>query len=302
MIRTSLPWLTFVYIFTFTRLPASIVLAEPETLKILIIDGQNNHNWRATTPILRSFLEKSERFRVDVVTTPSDKNASPKAWNQFDPDFSKYDVVLSNYNGSDWPDTVQKSFVTYVTDGGGVMIIHAANNAFPEWTEYNQMIGLGWRGASFGYRLAFNDRGSLMRTPIGKGLGAGHGQQHDFPVIVREPRHPVMRRIPRAWLHAKDELYHGQRGPATDMHVLATAFSDPQTGGSGDHEPLVWWIPYGQGKIFTTVMGHSEHSMTCVGFQTIVTRGCEWAATGKVTLEFPENFPSIDKTSTSEFP
>ena len=71
------------------------------------------------------------------------------------------------------------------------------------------------------------------------------------------------------------------------MDVLATAFSAPPAGGTGTHEPMVWWILYGKGKVFTTVMGHSDYSMTCGGFQTIVARGCEWAATGEVTLDLP---------------
>jgi type 1 glutamine amidotransferase len=63
---------------------------------------------------------------------------------------------------------------------------------------------------------------------------------------------------------------------------------------------MVWWIPYGKGKVFTTVMGHADYSMTCVGFQSVVARGAEWAATGKVTLEVPEKFPTADEISISD--
>jgi hypothetical protein len=59
-----------------------------EKLKLLIIDGQNNHNWAAMTPPMKATLEKTERFMVDVATTPPGK--SPKeAWNEFRPDFTK---------------------------------------------------------------------------------------------------------------------------------------------------------------------------------------------------------------------
>jgi type 1 glutamine amidotransferase len=102
--------------------------------------------------------------------------------------------------------------------------------------------------------------------------------------------------MPREWMHARDELYHGQRGPAADMHLLATAYSAPDTGGTDAHEPMIWWIPYGKGRVFTTVMGHvggkDDPSIQCIGFQTVMSRGCEWAATGKVTLPIPENFPT----------
>ena len=103
--------------------------------------------------------------------------------------------------------------------------------------------------------------------------------------------------MPGEWMHAKDELYQGQRGPAANMKILATAFAATDKRGTGVHEPMIWWIPYGKGKVFTTVMGHADYSMTCVGFQSVVARGCEWVATGEVTLELPESFPNADKVS-----
>ncbi len=271
-----------------------------DTLRLLIIDGQNNHNWRATTPILKEFLERSGRFTVDVATTPTEKTAAPAEWDKFRPEFARYDVVLSNYNGQPWPEPVKKSLTDYVNGGGGLVIVHAANNAFPEWPEFNQMIGLGWRGNNFGDRITLDEKGAVVLTAKGQGAGAGHGAQHDFTVIVRDREHPVMRGLPVEWLHVKDELYHGQRGPAQNMHILATAYSAKDKGGTGEHEPMIWWIPSGKGRVFTTVLGHADYSMQCVGFQTVVARGCEWAATGQVTLPVPENFPTPDQTRSAK--
>ena len=111
-------------------LTAAATAADP--LRVLIVDGQNNHNWKATTPILKDFLLKSGRFTVDVVTTPP--NNSPKeAWEAFRPKFTDYAAVLSNYNGELWPEQVQRGLEAYVSGGGGLVIVHAANNAFPEW-------------------------------------------------------------------------------------------------------------------------------------------------------------------------
>jgi len=272
---------------------ASAIAAEP--VRVLIVDGQNNHNWKGTTPILKDFLVKSGRFTVDVVTTPP--GGQPKsAWESFRPKFSDYGAVLSNYNGELWPEPVQKDLETYVSGGGGLVIVHAANNAFPEWSEFNKMIGLGWRGADYGARVTVDGQGKVITIPKGQGPGAGHGAQHDFAIVVRDREHPVMKGIPAEWMHVKDELYHGQRGPGADMHILATAFSDKKTGGTDANEPMVWWIPYGKGKVFTTVMGHAEYSMKCVGFQTIVDRGTEWVATGHVTIPIPEKFPTATET------
>jgi uncharacterized protein len=278
---------------------ADFPLQAAEKLRVLIIDGQNNHNWRATTPILKDFLTQTGRFTVDVVTTPTEKNAPPREWDKFRPQFDKYDAVLSNYNGELWPAPVQRSLEQYVSAGGGLVIVHAANNAFPQWDEWNKMIGLGWRGVDFGERLTLDDDGRPVKTPKGEGPGAGHGPQHEYSVVIRDRSHPITRGMPAEWMHSKDELYHGQRGPAQNMHVLATAYSAPDQRGTGAHEPMIWWIPYGQGRVFTTVLGHADYSMQCIGFQTVVNRGTEWAATGEVTLPIPKNFPTADQVSTA---
>ncbi|MCY2962559.1 MAG: ThuA domain-containing protein [Planctomycetota bacterium] len=265
-----------------------------DKLKLLIVDGQNNHNWKAMTPVMRAELEKTGRFTIDVVTTPP--NGAPKKdWDAFRPDFSKYEVVLSNYNGELWPEEVRVALVKWVGNGGGLVIIHAANNAFPEWPEWNRMIGLGWRDANYGPRLTIDARGLPMKTEPGKGPGAGHGPQHEYPIDIRDSEHPVTQGMPLRWMHGADELYHGQRGPAEEMNVLATAYSANDRSGTGAHEPMIWWIPFGKGKVFTTVMGHvggnDTRAIRCRGFISVMNRGCEWVATGKVTIPLTADFP-----------
>jgi type 1 glutamine amidotransferase len=266
-----------------------------EKLRLLIVDGQNNHNWKAMTPPMKAALEGSGQFVVDVATAPP-KDAPADAWKSFRPEFARYDVVLSNYNGQPWPQEVREALVSYVEGGGGLVVIHAANNAFPEWPEWNRMIGLGWRDASFGDRVTVDDSGKVVRTPKGEGPSSGHGPQHEYTVVARDPSHPVMRGLPAEWRHARDELYHGQRGPAEDMHILATAFSATDQGGTGAHEPLVWTIPHGRGRVFTCLLGHAMGdditALRCNGFRTLMLRGAEWAATGEVTLPVPADFPT----------
>ena len=263
-----------------------------DKLRLLVIDGQNNHNWRVMTPPMKAKLESTGRFTVEVATTPGG-GGKKEDWEKFRPDFTKFDVVLSNYNGQPWPASVNKGLEDFVKGGGGLVIIHAANNSFGGWKEYNKMIALGWRNNKYGDRLTVDDSGKTVITPAGKGPGAGHGRQHPFEIVVRDTKHPVMKGMPTKWMHAKDELYHGQRGPAK-LHLLATAWSDKKTGGTGAHEPMIWTVPYGKGRVFTTVMGHvtPTDSIRCVGFQTVMCRGSEWAATGKVTIPIPADFPT----------
>jgi uncharacterized protein len=273
--------------------------AQAQSLKALIVDGQNNHkNWPDTTKMMKKYLEDTQRFTVDVATT-APQGTDPN----FKPEFKKYSVIVSNYNGADWPKETQDGFVDYMKGGGGFACIHAADNAFPNWPEYNEMIGLGgWGGRTekSGPYVYLSDSGQLIRDDS-KGAGGHHGPQHAFQITVRDYDHPITRGMPRQWLHVNDELYDKLRGPGQNMHILATTYADPAKGGSGHHEPMILSLDYGKGRVFHTPMGHGNDSQECVGFITTFIRGCEWAATGACTFPIPADFPTADKTSQRKF-
>ena len=266
-----------------------------DQLKVLIVDGQNNHKWQITTPIMKKFYKDCDRFSVAVATSPGHR----KDMSSFRPKFSKYDVIVSNYNGAAWPRETQIEFEAYVQNGGGFVAVHAADNAFSDWPEYNEMIGLGgWGGRKkpAGPYVYFKEDQLVVDTEA-DGNGGGHGPQHQFQVVTREPDHPIMNGLPPAWLHTKDELYERLRGPAKNMTVLATAFASKKKRGTGRDEPMLMTIDYGQGRVFHTTLGHIDYSMNCIGFRETLLRGTEWAATGAVTLPVPENFPTADQES-----
>ncbi|HUE70903.1 MAG TPA: ThuA domain-containing protein [Pirellulaceae bacterium] len=279
--------------FAMFAIASAAIGAEP--LKAVIVDGQNNHAvWPQTTQMMKRYLEETKLFTVDVATTAKE-GTDP----DFKPEFSKYDVVVSNYNGADWPKETQEAFVKYVAGGGGFVVVHAANNSFGNWKEYNEMIGLGgWGGRNekSGPYVYLDAEGKLVRDES-PGGGGHHGPQHPFTIIVRDAEHPVTKGMPREWLHANDELYDLLRGPAENMHVLATAFAAKEKGGSGRHEPMIFTVEYGKGRVFHTPMGHGIDSQECVGFITTLQRGAEWAATGKVTTKIPDDFPTAEKVS-----
>jgi type 1 glutamine amidotransferase len=274
--------------------------AADQPLKVLIIGGQNNHNWAKSTPYMEQVLNRAGHIRATVQNTPG-KDATPADWDAWQPKFRDFACVVLDYNGPMWPERVQQDFLAYVREGGGVVVIHAANNSFSGWKEYEQMVGLLWRGRDYGASLYLDDEGKLVREEPGQGRGMGHGGQYDWAMTVRDADHPITRGMPVKWMHKHDELYHGQRGPAENVHLLLTAFSDPAAGrgGTGKNEPIVWWIPYGQGKVVTNLMGHVGElgCMECVGFQVLLYRSCEWAATGNCTTPMPTNFPTADATS-----
>ncbi|MFT5465801.1 MAG: hypothetical protein ACI8UO_000897 [Verrucomicrobiales bacterium] len=282
-------------IFKFAE-PTAYAQDAPKVLSVLIIDGQNNHNWKSTTPVLVDALESCGRFKVDVSTSPPN-NADKAAWDAWKPEFGKYDAILSNYNGQMWPDAVGAAFVKYTKDGGAVVIVHAANNSFGLWPEYNEMIGLGgWGGRNekHGPYVYLKD-GEVFRdeTP---GNGGSHGPQHEFLVEVFNPDHPITKGMPAKWKHQKDELYDSLRGPAANMEVLATSLSQK----TKRQEPMIFTIKYGEGRVFHTPMGHADYSMKCVGFYNTIQRGTEWAITGEVTIPLSKNFPTADTISAVE--
>jgi type 1 glutamine amidotransferase len=268
------------------------------TRSVLIVDGMNNHDWQRGTRLLAEILRKSGRFTVDVATSPPGK-APADQWQAWRPAFEKYDVVLMNFNGGHtakgvhWPRPLEKALEDYVAGGGGLVVVHAANNSFPNWTEYNRMIGLGWRPREFGPSLVVGEDDKVIVVPQGEGRNPGHGPEHDFVVTVLDPRHPITSGLPKQWMHPHEQLTHGQHGPARDVTVLTCAYSRD----TKEREVMDWVIPYGKGRVYTTMLGHlwkngPDTAVRCAGFQTMLIRGTEWAATGQVTGPVPPDFPT----------
>jgi type 1 glutamine amidotransferase len=270
---------------------AVMAVAAPN-LKALIVDGQNNHNWKETTPHLKKLLEETGLFTVDVVTSPPPH----QDMSNFRPKFADYNLVVMNYNGDDWSATTQQDLEQYVAGGGGLVSFHAADNSFPKWKAYNEMIGVGgWGGRNEkdGPYLYWQD-GKIVHD-MARGPGGTHGPQHAFQIVVRVADHPVTQGLPEKFTHAPDELYSLLRGPAKNVTVLATALADKAKGGTGRNEPILMAIDYGKGRVFHTTLGHAGQQCRSVAFIVTYQRGAEWAATGKVTQKVPDDFPGADK-------
>jgi len=266
-------------------------------IEVLLLDGESGgayHNWKLTTPILKKELEDTGLFKVTVLSAPP----SSGDFSGFHPDFGKYQVLVSNLDSQTWPETLRSQLEDFVSKGGGFVSVHAADNAFPEWAGYNEMIGIGgWRGRTekAGPLWYFKD-GKLTSDPS-PGHAGSHGARRPFQITAREPQHPILKGLPPVWMHTPDELYATLRGPGKNMTVLATAHSDPQNEGTGHDEPILMVLNYGKGRIFHTVLGHDATGLSCVGFITTFQRGTEWAATGKVTQKVPASFPTAETAS-----
>ena len=282
------------FFVVFSLLLAYTVSAR-KPIKTLLITGQNNHNWQVSHVVLKQILENSGRFDVDFVISPE----QGKDMSGFVLDFSPYQLVVLDYNGDSWPEETNRRFLEYVQNGGCVVIYHAADNAFSKWPEFNRICALGgWEGRNenSGPYVYWKD-GKLVKDSSA-GPGGSHGRQHEYVLNGRDKVHPVVKGLPLKWRHAKDELYDRMRGPGNIRDILYTAYSDKETNGSGREEPLVFTVDYGNARIFHTMLGHAgattedNIAMQCTGFQVLLLRGAEWAATGKVTQKVPKDFPT----------
>ncbi len=273
-------------------------------IKVMLLTGKTDraHNWEVTSSYLKSTLDQHAIFATDVVLVPTVEDSMK----YFEPDFSKYKVVVLAQNGFEWSEKTKIAFVEFVKKGGGVVVIHEANNSYPNWKEYNQITGLGgWGGRNEKSGPYYYWKNGEYITDNSPGAGGKHGKRVPYVINVRDQEHPITKGLPSKWLHQNDELYGNLRGPAENIHVLATAYSDSTSGGTGKEELVFFTVTYGKGRIYHTVMGHTNakfaDSVQDVGFQVTFSRGTEWAATGKVKQKVPTAFPTETSVLLNDF-
>jgi len=269
-------------------------------IRTLLLTGQSSeyHDWAVSSATLARRLREAGLFDVAVV------NASATGWDTRS--LATSDVVVIDYEGDRWPPETERALVDYVRNGGGLVIVHATDNAFPDWPEFQELCGVGgWGGRdqSSGPKVRWRDGRVVLDDSPGVAM---HPAIHDFVVTTRATDHPITRGLPATWLHAHDELYSQLRGPAKNLDVLATAWADPAADAkaTGEHEPVLMTVGCDKGRVFHTTLGHvgpadgsRTTAMDCAGFVTIFLRGTEWAAPGAVTLPVPTDFPTSERTS-----
>lgn len=262
--RRYVPWLALALLIT--TAPMRVQAAEQAKLRVLLLAGRNNHDEKKTTPALVDLLQASGRFDVTVTTPPKGLTAE---------NLRRYNVVASNW--TNWPDIekrewgaeAEKALVDFVRNGKGFAVFHAANTPFQTWPEFQQIIGATWK---------------LKQT--------GHGRIHTFGVKIADHAHPITAGVPN--FDIRDELWH-RIGMQPTAHVLATAHSSPARGGSDKDEVVALCTTFGKGRGFNLVLGHDTTAMANPGWQTLMLRGLEWAATGQVTI--PPQPKLVSKTT-----
>ncbi len=234
---------------------------EGKPIKLLIITGDHGHDWKGTTEAFQEFLPKTShgKIKVDVTTTPAKDMTAEN--------LAKYDVLMLNYKETKptdetrWTDANKDALLGAVKGGKGLVVYHFASSAFAKptnWEEYERLIAGGWRTQGF------------------------HGPKHEFTVKKTDESHPVSEGLPSSFDHAIDELYANSKMIPGNV-VLATAYCDPaKPKGTGKDEPVIWVNTYGKGRVYNNALGHDTTAVANPAFQAWMTRGIEWAATGKV--------------------
>ncbi|HEY7335191.1 MAG TPA: ThuA domain-containing protein [Bryobacteraceae bacterium] len=260
--------------------------------RALLIDGPSldGQDWSKESGPVKSILEGTGMFQIEAAT----------ATGAFQPQFDKYKLIVLNFGGDGWPLSTLAALDKYLMKGGGMVALPGAGGAFPNTPAFNLMLGLTAahnRDKRAGPFWFYKDGNVAYDSTTEGPAGQIVAPDKPFLITIRDTEHPITKGLPLTWMHVPDELAGRLRGPGKNMTLLATAFSDPKKGGTGLDEPQMVAVAYGKGRVFRTILGRTPESLDCAGLQTMLQRGAEWAATGKVTQKLPSDFPGEDRVS-----
>lgn len=250
--------------FLAALLIASPVHAGETKLRALVLSGANNHDWTNTTSAIRAILEETGRFTVEVEENVPDMNLGA---------FAPYAVIVSNFNtfGKDapakksWDTATKNAFLDHIAKGNGLVIVHAGSSVFYDWPEFQSLACGTWKD------------------------GTNHGQIHVDRVTFTEQDSPITRGLAPFWI--RDEFWQ-KILVAPGARALASVTPDPAFKGSGTPENILFNTETGGGRGFAIFLGHDIVTMKNTAWRTLLQRGTEWAATGKVTLPAAQDWPA----------
>jgi len=256
-------------------------------LKVLVITGADPgkfHPWEKNIELVRERLAVFG-IRDPEVLVAKDADEWRANWHG---KYSDYAAVVMIYWWEQAPEEELKKLDEYVRNGGGLVLAHSTLAGCHDQKIFDAWTGFAYREhkPDYGSNLVFDADGKRIVRAPGEGKGSYHLPIGPFVIQTHDAAHPIMAGLPARWMQAPDELYLFLRGPDTNQHVIATALAT-----DGTFVPQAWVKDLGKGRIFCLTPGHHAPAASSVGFITMLARGIEWAASGKVTSKVPANFP-----------
>lgn len=243
-----------------------VLAAEAAKLKVLILSGANNHDWKQTTPAIKATLEETGRFTVDVEEKVPD--LTPDS-------FAPYAVILSDFNTfgpgaptKTWDAATKKALIDHLAKGHGLVIVHAGSSVFYDWPEFQKLACGTWEGKT------------------------SHGQIHINQVTFTDAESPITQGLQPFWI--RDEFWQDIK-VAPGAKALASVIPDKAHQGTGKPENILFTTEVDQARGFAIFLGHDTISMKNTAWRSLLQRGTEWAATGKVTIAPPKNWPATQE-------
>jgi len=225
-------------------------------INTLIITGQNENIRMVSSETVKTILDETGIFSTKLLVTPP----AAEDLSGFSPKFSKYDLVVVDYDGIAWPQKATDALMEFLKAGGGLVLCNSKIEPFIQLPD------------------------SIREA-----------KRNTFEVRNQDSSHPVLSGLPARWVQPNDLIVRGLKLAGDNVEVLATA-AEGGPRGPRNPETILAARKVGEGRIFATMVGtpdgEENDALHSAGFIITLQRGAEWAATGSVTQEVPSDFPT----------
>jgi type 1 glutamine amidotransferase len=214
--------------------------------RVAIVTGEDSypgHHWKDTSAELKTILEAGKPdFNFDV-TIEADPNFLATS------EIFKYDVLIFDFRNAEplaQDEKDKANLLKFLGKGKGLVTTHWANDAFPYWPEYNNIVGRS-------QQLHHDKRG---------------------PFTVKITDHDSLITKGMADFQTDDELYYDNKDGSIPVQILATAHSNVK---DADF-PMALTVHYKKGRVFNTPLGHDVKALQVPQVGELIRRGTAWAA------------------------
>jgi hypothetical protein len=145
------------------------------------------HDWKLTSQIMKRELEETGLFAVTVVSVA----AGGWRFLQCPSRFRQIPGGGAELRFPGLAGAAESEFEAYMKNGGGLVVVHGADNAFPDWAAFNEMTGVGgWRkrDAPAGPKWYFQN--GKLTSDMRAGPAGMHGKRKPFRITCARPSIP----------------------------------------------------------------------------------------------------------------